>query len=55
MAETIVNGKNGTDGSERTILAEDEREQKERKIQRQIRRAKCEAACGTLSAWNSLN
>ena len=30
MAETIVNGKNG---SERAILAEDEREQKERKQQ----------------------
>jgi type II secretory ATPase GspE/PulE/Tfp pilus assembly ATPase PilB-like protein len=33
MAETIVNGKNGKNGSDRTILAEDEREQKERKQQ----------------------
>jgi len=33
MAETIVNGKNGKNGSERTILAEDEREQKERRQQ----------------------
>jgi type IV pilus assembly protein PilB len=33
MAETIVNGKNGKNGSDRTILAEDEREQRERKQQ----------------------
>lgn len=33
MAETITNGKNGKNGSDRTILAEDEREQRERKQQ----------------------
>src|SRR5262245_53629644 len=33
MAETITNGKNGKNGSERAILAEDEREQKERRQQ----------------------
>lgn len=33
MAETIINGKNGKNGSDRTILAEDEREQKERRQQ----------------------
>ncbi|MCI0445563.1 GspE/PulE family protein [bacterium] len=33
MAEIVANGKNGKNGSERAILAEDEREQKERKQQ----------------------
>ncbi|HEY7160486.1 MAG TPA: GspE/PulE family protein, partial [Acidobacteriota bacterium] len=33
MAETITNGKNGKNGSDRAILAEDEREQKERRQQ----------------------
>lgn len=33
MAEVATNGKNGKNGSDRTILAEDEREQKERRQQ----------------------
>ena len=33
MAEIVTNGKNGKNGSERAILAEDEREQKERRQQ----------------------
>ncbi len=33
MAEIVANGKNGKNGSERAILAEDEREQKERRQQ----------------------